>query len=500
MQSLKEFSRFTKDRLSISDAYALRANLGALGIDDRLIAESAGAGIAQALRPAKGKILFVCGTGGKAAIGMSAARHMIGTTDVEVALANDGRSIRNGAAAFNRSLLDTLLKVQEIGEQNVGKLERMVRSCDVVVEALVGIGLKGRPSRFLGDAIKAVNAGKRIVSIDVPAGINADTGMPNTVSVRAHEIFSIHKRKKMLQGSKARSTVIGIGVPAAIELLAGPGDVMLATEPRSIRSNKYDNGAVLIVGGSAEYHGAPLLAAFAALRTGSGYVTLAVPKTAAISLKEESPNLVVRSMPGEIITRDDVPVISSIRHDSVVIGTGMSTRKDSLEAILEFMRHCEKPMVVDAAALRASALDKSVLNERMVLTPHEGEFEAMSGIKLDDATVEERIPVAMKFARTHRCILVLKGHETVITNGRQLKVNIASSPALSTMGSGDALSGMVASYLALHMNAFECAVAAVHAHAKIGDLLFMQKGLHITASDVVDAIPDVLRLFDVVKR
>jgi NAD(P)H-hydrate epimerase len=502
VRSLKDFSRYTKGVLSIRDIYALNANLHYLGIDERLLAENAGSGIAHALRSHWGKkLLFVCGTGGKGAIGLCAARHMLDHADVSVVLARGEEPITNDATSFNYKLLNSLMPVQDIDENGVARLSGLVKSADVVVDALVGLGLKGRLSKFLGEVIKVVNGGKHIISIEVPAGINADTGMPNTVSIKADELFSIYKNKTSCQCKRpgCRTTIIDVGIPAATELIAGPGDVALATEPRSIRANKYDTGAVLVVGGSKEYHGAPLLSAFAALRTGSGYVTLAAPRSAAIKLKEESPNLAVRVLPNETITPDDIPTICGIRHDSVTMGSGMSASKESLSTILELIRHCNAPMVLDAAALRAAALDKSVLNRRMVLTPHEGEFEALTGIKLDDSPLHERIRTAIKFASTYKCTLVLKGNATVVTDGKLLKINRAATPVLATMGTGDALSGMIASYLSRHENVFECAVAAVHAHAKIGDLLSLQKGMHITAADVVDAIPDVLKMFDVVK-
>ena len=504
-QSLKEFSKFTKSALGIRDIYAMKANMHSLGIDDRLIAENAGLGIAHALRSHHGKkLLFVCGKAGKGALGMCAALHMLDHADVTVALVrSNGAAINNDAAAFNYRLLSTLTQVLEIDENGMGKLERLAKSSDVVVEALIGIGMKGRLSKFMVDAIKAVNSSsKHIVSIEVPAGINADTGMPNTASIKADELLGIYKIKTMRLCKKpeCKLTIIDSGIPTALELIAGPGDVMLATEPRSIRANKYDTGAVLVVGGSAEYHGAPLLTAFAALRTGSGYVTIAAPRSAAIKLKEESPNLAVRMMPDEVLTTDDTAVINSIRHDCAVVGLGMSPSRESLEAILDFIRHCRKPMVIDAAALRAVALDKSVLRENMVLTPHEGEFEALTGIKLDYSPLHERIRAAIKFSKTYGCTLVLKGHETVVTNGRLLKVNMAESAALATMGTGDVLAGMIASYLSRHDDAFECAVAAVHAHAKAGDLLSMKKGIHITATDVIDALPEVLKLFDVINK
>ncbi len=504
VQSFKEFTKYTKGTLAPRDVYALMANLDALGIDEKLLVENAGSAVAHALRSYDGeKLLFVCGKGGKGAIGMSVARHMLDRADVSIAVARNGSEIKNSAAAFNYELLSSLAPVHDIDENGIGELEKLVKSADVVVDALIGIGLKGKPSKFLGEVIKATSRARHIVSIDVPAGVNANTGIPNNPSISADEVFTIHKNKKtslLCKKPKCKSCVMDVGIPVAMELMAGPGDVMLATEPRSMRANKYDTGAVLVVGGSAEYHGAPLLSAFAALRTGSGYVTLAAPKIAAIKLKKESPNLAVRTLPGNTITRDDVETILRIRHDSMAIGSGMSPTKESFDTILEILRRCDTPIVLDAAALRAAALDKSVLGERMVLTPHEGEFEALTGIKLDNSPLHERIRTAVKFAGFYGCTLVLKGNDTIITDGKLLKINKAASPALATMGTGDALSGMIASYLSKHKNVFECAVAAVHAHASAGDILSAQKGIHITATDVVDAIPDVLKTFDVIDK
>jgi NAD(P)H-hydrate epimerase len=503
-QGLKEFSRFTKETFSVREIYAMKENMRSIGIGDRVMAENLGLGVSHALRAHYGKrILFVCGRGGKGAIGLSAALHTIDKADVSIAFCRSTDEIRNEATAFNYHMLNAIAQVQDVDENGIVKLERMLKSSDVVVEALLGIGMKGRLSRFMVEIIKAVNSSrKRVISIEVPAGVDADTGMPNVASIKADEVFCIYKSKTLCcKRPCCKPTFIDAGIPAALSLLAGPGDVMLATEPRSVRSNKYDTGAVLVIGGSAEYHGAPILTAFSVLRSGTGYVTIAAPRSAAIKMKEESPNLAVRMLPDEILTKNDIAVINGIRRNCAVVGLGMSPSKESLEAILEFMRHCDTPMVVDAAAIRAAALDKSVLRENMILTPHEGEFEALTGIKLDYSPLHERIRAAVRFAKScNNCTVVLKGHETVVTNGKLLKVNMAESPALSTMGTGDVLAGLIAGYLSRHKDVFECAVAAVHAHAKAGDLLFRQKGIHITAMDVVDALPEVLRLFDVITR
>lgn len=243
-QSLKEFSKYTRNTLGVREIYAMKANMHYLGIDDKIIVENAGLGIAHALRAHHGqKILFVCGKGGKGALGMNAALHTMGIADVSVVLVrSSGAPIKNEAAAFNHRILSMIMPIEEIDENGIGKLERLAKSADVVVEALIGIGLRGRPTKFVVEAIRAINsAGKHVISIEVPAGINTDTGLPNIASVKADELFGIYKNRAMRQCKKPRCklTIIDSGIPDALELIAGPGDVMLATEPRSIRANKY---------------------------------------------------------------------------------------------------------------------------------------------------------------------------------------------------------------------------------------------------------------------
>ena len=291
------------------------------------------------------------------------------------------------------------------------------------------------------------------------------------------------------------------GLKGFTKARAGADDIRRATEPRRLSVNKYQNGSVLIVGGGEEYHGAPIIAAFgasntlAALRTGSGYVTVAVPKSAAPAVRKLSANLIVRSL----ASIGDLKTIGSIRHDSVVIGPGIDGDRKNLAAahrlILAEIK-AGKRVVIDATAIRCLSM-RDKLGRDAVITPHTGEFKVLTGLDLREAGINERIKAATQLARKLGCVVVLKGHDTVITDGKSFKVNTAKSSALATMGTGDVLSGMIASYMALHNDAFESAVAGVVAHSMVGDMLARRMGNHIMAMDVAQHIPDVLKGFDV---
>ncbi|MDE1810664.1 MAG: NAD(P)H-hydrate dehydratase [Candidatus Micrarchaeota archaeon] len=286
---------------------------------------------------------------------------------------------------------------------------------------------------------------------------------------------------------------------------AGAADVRRATEPRRMGSNKYDNGSVLIVGGGREYHGAPLMAAFgasntiAALRTASGNVTIAVPNRVANAVRALSANMIVRELGSDTLSKADIKVIGSIRHDVTVIGPGIDTDKKSLEAIHSLIKaeiKAGKSLVIDATAIK-TLLTSERLGKHVVITPHTGEFRDLTGLDLKKAGITERIKASVQVAKKLGCVVVLKGHETVITDGKTFKVNVAKTSALATIGTGDVLCGIIASYMASHKDAYESAVAGVHVHSLVGDMLAGKMGTHIIAMDVAEHIPDVLKGFDV---
>ncbi len=507
MQSLKEFSIYTKKTLSVRDTYALRANAEALGVTKMLLTENAGANIANELlhKHKNDTILVVSGCGNKGAIGLSVARHLLERAkSVEVVLLCKPEEITDKELKANYDILSKLIHIESRPDSNA--LARKVRGADVVIDAIVGIGLHGRPDSCLSAAIGIINKySKHTVSIDIPSGINPDTGLPNVASIKAQRLYVLYKSKPFLITREYAQNVeiIDMGFPYIGELLTGPGDVMLATEARAIDANKYTSGGVLIVGGSKDYKGAPLLTsygainAFSALYVGTGYVTVAMPRS--IAEKVIIPNLIVKGFSGDSLKREDISGLGEIKHDVMIIGPGLAQDEESLKNIIELIRSesaKKKGVIIDATAIKAVAQNKNVLGKNVIITPHDGEFGYLTGKSLKGAGLDRRAYAAIEFAKAYKCTVVLKGHETIITNGELLKINMAETPTLATMGSGDVLAGIIGSYFASHKDPFESAVAGVYVHSKIGEILYKEKGLHITSNDVINKIPEVLKEFD----
>ena len=502
MESLKGFTTYAKSSLRIADLYAIRRNAMEEGLGEAVLDENAGRAVAEeVMRWGKGRVLVVCGSGGKGSIGMAAARHLFGRRDVEILLAKSVGEGWREAAMVNHSLF------KGIGEvYGLKSLKERIAHSEIIVDALVGAGLHGKLSRDYRTIVEEINrSGKKIASIDIPSGMDADSGKGQPVAVRPGLLIILQKAKGGVVPAKdCLVKRVEIGVPISAEIIAGQGDLVLATEPKKIGSNKYSNGSILIIGGGKGYSGAPSLAAsaannaLAALRTRAGYVSLMVPKGIYPIVATASREAVVRSFSGEAFGAEEAESAAAIRHDAVIIGPGLEDERGSYKLICKFVRDEAgrgKKVLVDATALRALAGERSAL-KGTIITPHDGEFARISGIRTDKLGLLERAKAAAAFARRYGCVVVLKGNRTIITDGARLKVNRSGSPALATMGSGDVLAGIIAAYATAHGDLFECAVGGVYLHSRVGELLARGKGLHIVASDIVGYLPDALRIFD----
>ena len=281
----------------------------------------------------------------------------------------------------------------------------------------------------------------------------------------------------------------------------GPGDIRRVLKPRPLDSSKRDFGSLLIVGGSEVYSGAPALAGMAALRTGCGLAVIAAPMSVASTIRGYSPNLIVHPLSTNAVSPADIGKISDLiaSSDAVVLGPGIGRTARTVKAvgsIVELAGRARKPLLVDADAIRALAGRKQLLSRtKAVLTPHVGEFKAISGIAVP-AAWRQRLLICRKFAREHSCILLLKGHNTIVSDGSRLKVNRTGNPGMAVGGTGDVLSGIIGSFLAQGADRFLAAAAGAYVHGLSGDLVYKQKGFHMVASDLIAALPGVLRPYD----
>ncbi len=267
---------------------------------------------------------------------------------------------------------------------------------------------------------------------------------------------------------------------------------------RKASSRKGDNGKVLVVGGSYIYHGAPILSSLAALRTGADLVYTAVPKINAQATRAISPNLIVIPLADSKLTRGAVnKLLGQIPSDldSATIGMGLAIQDvEALKILVRSLLDRDVRLSLDASALVSSILPMLV-NQNVVVTPHTGEFKKLFG-EIPSISMKERIVTVEKFAKKHSLPILLKGFTDIISDGNTTFLNVKKTPAMTVGGTGDVLSGIVAGLLARNRNSLGAAAAAAYINGQAGKLVQKKLGLHMTATDLLDVIPNAFKPFD----
>lgn len=293
--------------------------------------------------------------------------------------------------------------------------------------------------------------------------------------------------------------------------IATKKDLAIASVPRSLYSSKRENGSITIVGGSERFHGAPVLAStaaysvIAALRIGIGYATEFVPRSILKETRSLSPDIIVRSFKDKNLGPRDIPTLSRKidRSECMVIGPGIGSRPETHKAvigIIEYVKRKGKRAVIDADAISALSSYKKQLNKNFIITPNKKEFNILFSKKIDEKNISSRVNAAVEVSKKLNAVVIFKGHNTVVTDGKRSKLIKAKSSALGVMGTGDVLAGMVGAYAAVNSDMFVAGVAGAYLQTTIGDILHKKMGNHILASDVVNYIPRVLKKFDRNKR
>ena len=273
----------------------------------------------------------------------------------------------------------------------------------------------------------------------------------------------------------------------------------IPTRKRS--SRKGDNGKVLVVGGSYMYHGAPVLSSLAALRTGTDLVYTAVPKNNVQSTRAISPDLIVIPLADSKLTRGSVnKLLGQIPKDldSVAIGMGLVIQDvEALKILVKSLLDRDVRMSLDASALVKSILP-IIKGKNVVVTPHAGEFERLFGEKLSD-NKKTRISIAEKHAKKNTITILLKGEDDIITNGTKTLINSKKTSAMTVGGTGDVLSGIIAGLLSRNRNSLESSATAAYLNGLAGKFVQGKIGIHMVATDLIDALPYVSKPFDKVK-
>jgi len=436
--------------------------------------ENAGRAVAEQCGAAKEVAIF-CGRGGNGGDGLVAARHLHNRgRKVTVMLLPHGshKDFETNLKILEKSDIK-LINLKDSSE--LAEVESAVKGCDVVVDALLGVGAKGELREPLKGAVEFINSlSSKKISIDVPTG-------DEELKVKADTVVALHSSKT------PDSVVVDIGIAPEAEKYCGPGDVYDAIPLRKPSAHKGDYGRVLIVGGSKDFFGAPALAGAAALAAGCDLVTVAAPKGAADKIKDNL-NLMVTPLASEThLTCADLDDILKINFDVLLIGNGLGLEDETREAVRELASKVKTPVVADADALKALKLRD--LRSSTVVTPHGREFEALFG-EYDEARREK---LTARYAKKSDAIVLLKGAVDVVSDGKTTRLNRSGAPGMTVGGTGDVLAGLVAGLVAQNRDPFASACAATFLNGVAGELAYNFEDVSVTATDVLAKIPEAVR-------
>ncbi len=488
--------------MAATDGWAI----GEAGVPSLQLMETAGRGLAELVAEVASsrRVAVVCGKGNNAGDGLVAARYLAEMgIPVEVLLLW-------GPEEFSP---DSRVNFDRLGEvpwfSGDGVLDRL-ESTEVVVDAILGTGFSGEPRPPVSEAITVLRQMVEdheieVVACDIPSGVDGSSGEGYLAVVADHTV-TFHCRKvghviapgKQLSG---RVTVIPIGIPAGSPVEATVGTIssrVTALLPRrTAESNKFTSGRVSVIGGSAGLTGAVCLAAEGAARAGAGYVTVAVPGATWPIFEAKLTEVMTLPVGGEVSTLGPEARDFLLDHvgdsGAVVLGSGIGRAPETAELVQALVPAIEVPLVVDADGLDALAGAPELVSSRSrgtILTPHAGEMARLLGV--DSATVSaRRLESALELANRTGAVCVLKGDDTIVTDGVRTAVNDLSAPALATAGTGDVLAGVCGAFLTRGLQPFEAACAAVFCHARAGELAALRVGSPegVIATDVIADLP-----------
>ncbi len=460
------------------------------------------------------RIAIICGKGNNGGDGFALARRLrIRGNAVRVALLSSFDAVA-GEAKINLAILRRM-NIDIVQNAPAKSLEDIISWSDILVDALIGVGLSSPLRGSYARAASMINAaGKPVVAIDIPSGIDADTGAVMGIAVQADltVTMGILKRGLMLFPGARHAGVVRIadlGMPnevveqeaISVELL-DHGFLQGLLARRAGDAHKGDFGHLAVIAGSPGKAGAALLAARGALRAGAGLVSIAAPNNLVPIIQSQLAEAMcipsAESIEGTLGIGAEEHLLTALgRMSACVIGPGLSTHHETVQVVRGLAAHLTIPVVIDADGLNALSGHVNILKRAkasIILTPHPGEMGRLLGISADEVQ-KDRIAAALDFARMHGVIVVLKGAGTIIAapDGRVF-INATGNPGMATGGTGDVLAGMIGSFLAQGFTATQAACLGVYLHGAAGDLATREGGeAGIIAGDLIERIPAAIK-------
>lgn len=469
-----------------------------LGLPGVVLMENAGAKVVEEILVStegeKRRILILAGGGNNGGDGFVIARRLFDQgLDPLLCLLVKADQIKGDARCHYDVYVHRKLPIFHLPDHSIEELKQELCDSDIIVDAMLGTGVKGTVRKPFNEVISAVNefeGKKMIIAVDIPSGVSSDDGRVAGVAIRASKTVTFVFPKKGFFLNEGPAYVgewkaVDISVPPSIVDVLGLQLPKLITESqvtsslpiRPSNGHKGTFGHALVIGGSRPYVGAPIYTAKAVIHSGAGLVTLAVPESIYPMVAMQTPEalfLPLADQNGHLAYEALEEISTKLpSFNCIAIGPGMSRFEGGEQWLRDFFDLLDdQPIVVDADALflLKGNIDKvHTYNGSVIFTPHPGEMAQLLGVTVKEIE-ENRIEVAEKFARDHHVYLLLKGHRSIIaTPGGEIYLNPYGHDALSKGGSGDVLTGLITSLLAQGATPLDALICGSYLHAKSGE-------------------------------
>ncbi|MBR4908616.1 MAG: NAD(P)H-hydrate dehydratase [Acidaminococcaceae bacterium] len=496
-----------------------------IGIPGLVLMENAGRAVADASEKLLGscshkKIVIFAGKGNNGGDGSGAGRwlHNRGA-ELILVLAGLAEELSGSAADELQYYLTCSAQLLEVTDADdnlqFAEIEKYLIQADLIIDGLLGTGFNGKMRSLFGRLCRCINQAKannpncRVLAIDIPTGVNADTGAADKDAVRADMTVTMALPKLGLYlypgaDCVGELRVADIGMPASL-LKEAAGNRFLITKDRvkamlperPKNAHKGTAGRVAVAAGSYGYVGAAALCSFAAVKGGAGLVTLLTPENAREVLAVKLTEVMVKGLPAAedpLVSSAAMDVVSEVleKADVLAIGPGFGISEETGNLVREILATSHVPCVIDADAITALQNHTELLSHMLaekVLTPHPGEMARITGLPV--ATVErERVEVARSYAEKWQAVIVLKGVPTVVAlPDGTVFLNTTGTPAMATGGSGDVLTGLISALIGQGLPVADAAVAGVYLHGLAGELA-AKGSIGLAASELLSMIPE----------
>jgi len=468
-----------------------------VGIPSIVLMENAAENIFKSIVHKGNSFLFFCGVGNNGGDGLAIARKLfLVNKEVKIYIIGD---LKKGSNEFliNYNIVKQLGIVNNVIDEVSESVISDIQRADLIVDSIMGVGLNRNIEGVLYNLIKSINENSRYtISIDNPTGLNADTGKQMGISIIASKTFVIEVLKKGYFNCGVKEylgeiEVVDINIPDYIKKNNSDNVQMVNKETlkkiipkREIYGHKGDYGRIVILAGSMGMTGAAYITTQSAVKTGAGLISLVVEK-------DIQPILSSKLIEAMTVNYDQEEEINKlIKNANVIIcGQGLGKKEINKSMLYKFINESKCPIVLDADALNMVSEDNEILRKleyRAIFTPHAGEMARL--IKRDINYINEnRIDVCREYAKNN-IITLLKGFNTVISNGDKVIINNTGNSKMASGGMGDCLTGIIGSLVAQGIGIYDSAVCGAYIHGAIGDMLSKDKYV-ITAEDVIREVP-----------